>query len=109
MALLNITNFDDHPQEPLWMVFRFATAQMAQEFTQGLDAARIRYEVDPSGVAPFLVGVRQHDREAAVRINYTVLGRYREPFIANKGLRWGVLGLLALLTALVVAGIIMKG
>jgi hypothetical protein len=107
MAILNITNFEDHPNEPLWMVFRFATEDMAKEYVDGLEAAAIRYEMDDSGSAPYLVGVRQKDREAAVRINYVVLGRHRSPFIADRTLRWGVIGLVAVLALLVIIGMIL--
>jgi hypothetical protein len=108
MAILNITNFDDHPNEPMWMVFRFGKEQMAKEFIAGLNAAGIRHEADESVHAPFLVGVRQKDRETAVRINYTVLGRYRSPFIADRTLRWGVIGLVAILSILVIIGMLLE-
>lgn len=104
MALLNLTNFDDHPTEPTWMVFRFGDAELAAEFILGLDAAGIPYELD-DGEGPIrLIGVKQRHREAAVRINYQVLGRHREPFIGNRVLRWGLLGFTLLLVLLGLLG-----
>lgn len=100
MALLNITNFDDHPQEPLWLVFRFHTADIAAEFMLALRAEGIPYEEAPDGGPPFLVGVKQRHRNKAVRVNYAVIGKHRAPFIADGVLRWGVIILVALLTVL---------
>lgn len=102
MALLNLTNFDDHPTDPTWLVFRFGDPGMGSEFIQGLEQAGIRYEADrDEGMT--LIGVKQRDRDAAIRVNYAVLGRYREPFISNALVRWGLLGLvlLAILAALI--------
>ena len=79
MALLNLTNYDDHPTEPGWLVFRYADAEMAAEFLAGLEAAGIPHEVDRDEGTLVLVGVKQRHRDAAVRINYAVLGRHREP------------------------------
>lgn len=108
MRLPNLTNYDDHPTEPGWLVFRFATPQQADAFEQGLRDAGIRHERDTEGGPPYLVAARQAQREPAVRINYRVLGRYRKPFLADPVLRWGVLGLLALLVALAVAGALLR-
>ncbi|MBX2980660.1 MAG: hypothetical protein KF905_15340 [Flavobacteriales bacterium] len=95
MALLNLTNFDDHPTDPTWMVFRFGDAEMGSEFMHGLEQAGIRYEADrDEGMT--LIGVKQRHRDAAIRINYGVLGRHREPFISSPYVRWGLLGLVLL-------------
>jgi len=88
VALLNLTNFDDHPTEPTWMVFRFGDREMGREFVEGLDAAGIPYESNEEGDGMRLIGVKQRYRDAAVRINYQVLGRHREPFIGDRTIRW---------------------
>jgi len=104
MAILNITNYDDHPGDANWIVFRFPTEGMAGEFAQALDQAGIGHERDGDGGPPFLVGVKQRHREQAVRLNYSVLGRHRETFIADGLLRWAVLGFVALIMLLALAG-----
>ena len=108
MALFNLTNFNDHPEDPNWIVFRFPDATMVGEFTDGLSSAAIAYEQDTGG-PPYLVGVKQRHREAAVRINYRVLGRHRSPFMADTVLRWTVIGLVAVAIALAVAGALING
>lgn len=108
MALFNLTNFNDHPEDPNWVVFQFTDATMLREFTDDLTNAAITYEQDTGG-PPFLVGVKQRNREAAVRINYRVLGRHRSPFMADKALRWTVIGVVAVAIALAVAGALING
>ncbi len=103
MSILNITNFDDHPQDPLWMVFRFQERRIAQDFIGALAEASIPFEEDPASGPPFLVGVKQRYRHEAVRANYAVLGKYRTPFIADGVLRWGLIAFVVVL--LVIAGI----
>lgn len=104
MALLNLTNFDDHPTDPVWMVFRFGDADMAREFLEGLEAAGIPYEADSDAMGPTLVGVKQRHRDAAVRINYQVLGRHRRPFIGDGLIRWALLGFTIVLVVLALLG-----
>jgi hypothetical protein len=108
MALLNLTNFDDHPTDPTWMVFRFGDRDMAREFIAGLEAAGIPFEAeDEEGMevgAVRLVGVKQRFRDAAVRVNYVVLGRHREPFLSNTLLRWVLLAFVGLLVGLAILG-----
>lgn len=108
MALFNLTNFDDHPTEPMWMVFRFADRDMGREFVEGLLAEGIPHEVHDDDEAMRLIGVKQRHREAAIRINYVVLGRHREPFIGDGMLRWGLLGFTALLLLLAVLGALLN-
>jgi hypothetical protein len=108
MALLNFTNFDDHPTDPTWMVFRFGDREMAKEFIAGLEAAGIPFEAedeeDLEAGSTRLIGVKQRFREAAVRVNYVVLGRHREPFLSNALLRWVLLAFVGLLVGLAILG-----
>lgn len=108
MALLNLTNFDDHPTDPTWMVFRFGDGDMAREFIEGLDEANIPHELDDGDGPLRLIGVKQRHREAAIRVNYVVLGRHREPFISNTLVRWALIGFTAILIALAVLGALLS-
>ncbi len=108
MALLNLTNFDDHPTEPTWMVFRFKDRNMEREFIEGLDAERISYELSEEDGVMRLIGVKQRHRDAAIRINYAVLGRHREPFIADKAIRWAILGFALILVLLAFLGALLS-
>ena len=109
MAILNITNFDDHPEDPNWIVFRFASAALAREFAAELEKSGIACEQADSTEPPHLVGVKQRHRELAVRSNYLVLGRHRSPFIADRAFRWVLLGFVGLLIALAFIGRMVAG
>jgi hypothetical protein len=69
----------------------------------GLDAEHIAYQTGEAD-GTMLIGVKQLDRERAIRVNYTVLGRHRRPFIGDPLLRWLVLGLVGLLVLLALLG-----
>lgn len=104
MQLPNLTNYGEHPSEPGWLVFRFTEEEQAIEFGQLLEEHGLRHERDTAGGPPFMVAVKQHHRSAAVRLNYTVLGRHRKPFLADPVLRWGVIALVAFITMLALVG-----
>ncbi|MCB0795130.1 MAG: hypothetical protein KDB88_10365 [Flavobacteriales bacterium] len=108
MALLNLTNFDDHPEDPTWLVFRFESDMIAREFCVELERLGIRYERDDRSNSPFLVGVKQHYREKAVRANYLVLGRHREPFMADPVLRWTVISVTIGMVTLAIVGFLLS-
>jgi hypothetical protein len=104
MKLRGLTNYDEHPTEAGWTVFRFAQPEAAAEFAAELEQAGIRCERDEPTEAPYLVAVRDRHHEPAVRINYRVLGRRRKPFMADPWLRWTVLALVLGLVALALIG-----
>jgi hypothetical protein len=108
MKLPNLTNFEEHPSEPDWIVFRFGTKGMAVEFVKELEREGLKHERDEGDGPPFLVGARSSQRDAAVRLNYLVLGRHRRPFIADGWLRYGLFALVALLIALALAGALLR-
>ncbi len=101
---LRLTNFEDHPTDHRYMVFRFPTSQMAGEFMDGLTMKAIPFEADDSGGPPYLIGVKKQFRERAVEVNYIVLGRHRQPFISDPVFRWFVFILVAAAIILAVVG-----
>ncbi len=108
MALLNLTNFDDHPTDSAWLVFRFGDRDMGREFMEGLDAAGIPYETNEEDDGMRLIGVKQRHRESAIRINYGVLGRHRAPFISDGRLRWALIAFTLGLVLLAILGAMQK-
>ena len=109
MAILNITNFDDHPEDPNWIVFRFGSADVRNEFTAELERIGIAFEQAQTTEPPHLVGVKQRHRELAVKANYQVLGKHRSPFIANGVLRWILLLFVGLILLLAIMGRMVAG
>lgn len=103
---LRLTNFEDHPTDHRYMVFRFPTSQMAGEFMDGLTMKAIPFEADDSGGPPFLIGVKKQFRERAVEVDYIVLGRHRQPFISDPVFRWFILIFVALAIILLIGGML---
>lgn len=108
MRLPNLTNYEEHPSEPEWLVFRFSSEEQARAFEEALREAGLRHERDTEGGPPYLVAARRADREQAVRFNYVVLGQHRAPFIPHRGLRWVVFGIVAAFIALAIAGALLR-
>lgn len=108
MQLPNLTNYNEHPTEPEWLVFRFNSEQQARQFEEALQHGGLRHERDTEGGPPYLVAARRADREKAVRFNYVVLGQHRSPFIPHRGLRWAIFGVVAALIALALAGALLR-
>jgi hypothetical protein len=106
MSILRLTNFEDHPGDHRYLVFRFQDPKMAGEFMDELTMAAIPFEEDETneGRAPYLIGVKKQFRERAVKLNYTVIGRYREPFISDAGFRWFLIAFVGFVLLLAVLG-----
>lgn len=104
MDLPNLTNYNEHPTDPDWLVFRFTTEVQAGEFVQLLREEELRFEQDATDGPPFLVAVRSRHRSAAVRLNYLVLGRHRKPFLPDAILRWTVIGVVGALIIMALIG-----
>ncbi len=106
MSILRLTNFEDHPGDHRYMVFTFQNALIAREFMDQLRSAGIPYEQDEGDGPPFLVGVKKHHREQAVRLNYLVTGKYRERFIADDVFRWTLLVFVGIAVVLAIVGML---
>lgn len=103
MSLFRLANHDEHPSDPHWVVFRFGDRELADEFTGELDKAAITYERDTEG-PPYLVAVRRRQREEALRLNYLVLGRHRDPIIPDRRLGWAIVAFVGIMLILAFIG-----
>jgi len=103
MSLFRLANHDDHPSDPHWVVFRYGDRQLADEFVDELGKAGITHERDTEG-PPFLVAVRRRQREEALRLNYLVLGRHRDPIIPDRRLGWAIVIFVGIMLMLAITG-----
>jgi hypothetical protein len=81
-----LTNFEDHPSERQWMLFNFREELVRNEFAEELRRADIVHEVEDTREPPFRVAVKRRHREQAVKLNYLVIGRHRQPMIPDRRL-----------------------
>ena len=105
MSLIDLTNYSEHPTQPTWLVFRYPTLRHAKDMVEELGKVGVRHEADLEEGPPFMVGVKKTDRALAEKLNYTVLGKHRKPFIPNKALRWVIILITVGILALAVAGL----
>lgn len=92
--ILNVTNFQDHPNNDAFKVFHFGIKEQADYFTELLSEKNIRYETDKEfakGKTLYLFGIRKTDLSEVIKLNYLALGKYRKPLINNKAFKWFVL------------------
>lgn len=108
----NITNQIEHPDRPNYLVFHFKEEIKAHEFEEALKSENLFYErgeqEENDGSIRHLFGVRKSDVELVEKLNYTVIGNHREPFIKDKGTRWFILGFGILLGILAILGAILS-
>ncbi len=108
---MRLTNYYEHPADNRYYVFRFAEGEYADEFEAMLNESKIRYERyrDTDGPSPvILFGVHKSLFKEALRCNYLIYGKHREPFISHPLLRWALLIVTAGMIALAVAGYLLK-
>lgn len=85
--MFNITNYSEHPTNPLYTVYRFGTMEEANLFKSLLSKDNLYHEYDSHETElglKHLVAVKTKDESRATYLNYYVLGTYRKPFISDK-------------------------
>jgi len=103
MSLFRLANHDEHPTDPHWVVFRYGDPGLADEFVEELVRAGITHERDAEG-PPYLVAVKRREREQALRLNYVVLGRHRDPIIPDRRLGWAIVAFVGIMLLLALIG-----
>lgn len=88
---LGLVNYVRHPENPKYVVFRFADPHRAVSFEDELKNAGIWFEKgEEQGRTKnfILFGIHQHDFKKAEKINYRVEGKHKKPLIPFKMLRY---------------------
>lgn len=99
---LGLVNYVRHPNNPDYIVFRFADQERADDFEKTLKEREIWFErakEERKQRTYHLFGIRNRDFNTVSQINYAVEGRNRRFLIDNKIIRW----------SLVVFGIVVLG
>ena len=94
----NLTNWEEHPTDNRYFIFRFNKEDRAARFKELLGKEGIEFRShEEDGL--LLFAVAREDFDKARKMNYLVMAENREPMIANSYLRWGfVLFILAAVT-----------
>lgn len=91
---LGLVNYVQHPDNPNYIVYRFADEERANAFEGELIAQKIWYEKgeEMKRTRNFtLYGVHKNDFKKVQQINYMVEGKYKKPFIPFAFFRWALI------------------
>ncbi len=91
--LIQLTNYLPHPENPEYAVFMFYQEDMAEFFESKLIEGNIKFEKDKDELNKrprILYAIRRTRLDEAIRYNFEAHGRYRKPFMKNKGIAWFV-------------------
>jgi hypothetical protein len=84
--MFNITNYADHPSNPLYLVYKFKTIEESKTFQELLAESSLFYEADEAENvygALYVVAVKNKDESLATKLNYLAIGKYRKPIVNN--------------------------
>ncbi len=102
---LNITNYNPHPENPHYTVFHFYREDMAKHFQGLLENDKIPFEsfIEEGEKTIYLFGIKNNHLDAAVKLNFISIGKYREGFISN---RITAISLIAMVVILIIISLI---
>lgn len=106
IGAFGLVNYKVHPSNQNYHVFSFNTIEEADMFGEELAKQNIWFEQseeEVKGGTLHLCGVNKTDYQKAMKVNYLVSAKYRNPIINNKFLR---IMLITLTASLVTLGII---
>ncbi len=89
MSSFNLANWEEHPSDNRYFIFRFSKKPHAERFSESLRQENMVYhEHLEDGLRMF--AVHRDDFDKARKLNYLVMAEHRKPMIANGFLRWGL-------------------
>ncbi len=102
------SNFEEHPTNDKFLVFRFLMKPMAEEFASTLTDRKIPFESFTEGEdqIQYFFAVKKSHQDEAKRINYLVFAKHRKPLIQNKFARLALVGTVLALILLSLIGYI---
>lgn len=89
MSSFNLANWEEHPTDNRYFVFRFNKLKFAENYEEKLKAASIEYHAHEED-GQFMFAVGSDDFDKARKLNYLVMAEHREPMIPNGFLRWSL-------------------
>ena len=95
-GFLQVTNHKEHPTNKAYKIFFFYSKQESDHFANLLNENSIFFEQGKDQTKKgdiYLFGIRKTDLKKVGKLNYTTLGKYRNPLFINKKLQYFILGL----------------
>ncbi len=104
---LGLVNYIKHPDDPNYVVFRFADPKRAESFESELTRLDIWFEKgfeERKQRTYTLFGIHKRDFKQVEKINYSVEAKHKKPFIPFKAFRWFLILVSAAAMTLAVLG-----
>lgn len=89
--MFNLFNYRNHPTQKDVVVFTYKNSLQAKAFEDYLTRCRIGFERGTEGDNRIYFGIKKTDFLQANELNIQALNKVKEPFIADKILRYSVL------------------
>ena len=89
MSSFNLANWEQHPSDSRYFIFRFNKSHFAENFEERLKSESIEYHNHEED-GQFMFAVGSNDFDKARKLNYLVMAKHREPMIRNGFLRWSL-------------------
>ncbi len=107
----NLTNYEDHPTNEAYTVFKFFREDEAKHFTDLLNKNKVKFESDKEVMTDktvYLFGIRKSDLKRVLRLNNLTVGTHREPFVKNQFARWAIVIIGGAIITMAIIGAIMN-
>ena len=104
--LFNLTNYRDHPENKDYIIFFFYNFEQGNYFKQLLEKEPLEFEVfiEEESKPIMLFGIRKRYFNQALDLSSLSYARYKKPFIANKLIRFAVLGFTIVAVTIAIIG-----
>lgn len=104
--LFNLTNYRDHPENKDFKVFFFYNFEQGNYFKQLLENESLEFElfIEEEAKPIMLFGIRKRYFNKALDLSNLSYARFKKPFIANKMIRFAVLGFTIIAIAIAIIG-----
>lgn len=111
LEFLDFSNFRDHPEVHNVIVFHYYEKPRADYFVELLESESLWYEshIENGPKTIYFIATRRSDDTRTKHLNNLVIGKFRKRFIPDRGLRWVVFIISALIVFLIIMGIIKSG
>ena len=108
--LFNLTNYRDHPENKDYKVFFFYNFEQGNYFKQLLEDESLEFEafIEEEAKPIMLFGIRKRHFNQALDLNSLSYARFKKPFIANKLIRFAVLGFTIIAITIAIIGYLLS-
>jgi hypothetical protein len=104
--LFNLTNYRDHPENKDYLVFFFYNFDQGYYFQHLLNQNAVDHEmfIEEEEKPVILFGIRKRNFKQALALSDLSYAKFKKPFIANKWIRFSILGFTIIMVLIAIVG-----